>query len=391
MSYSKNKKNRSEQVLRINNLDAPAYAIVKKTKEILHLQNKGMMKKPRYQRKPVWDTKPKMKPDFITTILDGQLIVPCTLQETPSGTFQMLNCQQRFNTIQAFAKNKFAIPKSVDAERAGLKYQTLTPEEQRNFMNYEFLLQVQVSKNGKGRVAYKKAQLGFHHSKAEVLRADYYNTSFYKLIQTQLKKPLFKDFFNESGVLTRNAIARCEDEEFMGECLLLEAFGACEGTVLKQMLDEFSRKPFGNKKFNDFKNRKPEYYLHKHIQIVNRIFPKGLALKEDTTGKLTKKQRNTRLGNKTAFYRLLGAIKMIDAIHGVKDQTLLWSKIFTDAKCKKIRQNLPEFATKSGADGRAGKAEGKYQRYYASTTRATTNKAIRQIGIEIIKDLIISY
>ena len=74
---------------------------------------------------------------------------------------------------------------------------------------------------------------------------------------------------------------------------------------------------------------------------------------------------------------------MVDAIQGGKD-------IFTDAKCKRLRTLLPAFATKAGSDGRAGNATANYQRYYASTTRATTNKEIRKIGITIIKDLIMS-
>ena len=192
------------------------------------------------------------------------------------------------------------------------------------------------------------------------------------------------NFFEKSGVLTTNAIARCEDEEFMGELLLLEVNGACDGEYYKQMLDEFSRKPFGNKKYNEFKTLNSHQKLVNHIRIVNRIFPKGLSLQDDPTGKLTKKQRNTRLGNKTAFYRLIGAIKLINAIEGGHD-------IFTDAKCKRIREKLPIFAKESGERGRKGIAQGIQQKYSASTTRATTNKSIREIGITIIKDLIMSY
>ena len=386
---------RSIQKLRINNTDAPAYALTWTTVDILDLLKRGLLKKPSYQRKPVWDIgkepkKQKMNPEFITTVLDGQMIDAFMVQETPTGHFQMLNCQQRCNSLKGFFNNKFAIPKKIDPERAGLRHRGLTKEEQSNFRNHEFLVQVQISKNGKGLKAYLDAQKGMSSSKQEVMRGGYYKTGFFKLIQSQLKKPIFKNFFEKSGVLTPNAISRCEDEEFMGDVLLLESSYARngnglarDGIFLKQMLDEFSTKPFGNKKFMQFKKTNPEQSLAKHIRTVNKIFPNGLALKEDTTEKLSKKQRNTRLGNKTAFYRLLGAIKMVDAIHGDRD-------IFTDAKCKKLRILLPAFATKAGADGRAGKASGNYQRYYASTTRATTSKTIREIGIEIIKDLIIT-
>ena len=345
----------------------------------------GQIKKPPYQRKLMWDTKPKMKPEFIKTILERRIISSCMLQQTPSGVFYMLNCQQRFDAIKSFYNNKFAIPKNVDEERAGMKYKDLSAQEKLNFQNYEFVIQVQESSNGKGLQAYKDAQLGFQHGKAELFRADYHKNNFFKYIQANLRKPFFRSFFNRSGVLTDGAIARCEDEDFMGELLLLEAYGACEGREYKEKLEDFKRKPT---LFNQFKRGFPEKKLEKHIRIVNSIFPTGLAYTMKTRktpdGKNFVYQEKTRLGNKTAFYRLLGAIKLIDVIEGGHD-------IFSNAKCRRIEVKLPIFATESGSKGRKGTATGNQQRYYASTTRATTNKSIREIGITIIKDLIMSY
>ncbi len=323
-----------------------------------------------------------MKAEFIVAILEREIISSCMLQETPSGTFYMLNCQQRFDAIKSFYQNKFAIPEKVDEERAGMKFKDLSEQEKKNFLDYEFLIQVQVSSNGKGLKAYKGAQLGFQHSKSEIYRADYSKNNFFKHIQAQLRKPLFKDFYNNSGILTKGKIARCEDEDLMGEVLLLEANGVCEGKEYKDKLEDFQRKPT---LFKRFKNGRHEVQLAKHIRIMNKIFPTGLEYhitsKVGSNKKITVTTEKTRLGNKTAFYRLLGAIKLIEEIEGGHD-------IFSDAKCKRIREKLPKFATKAGADGRAGIAEGDYQRYYASTTRATTNKAIREIGINIIKDQI---
>jgi len=366
----------------------------------------GKLKKPPYQRKIIWDSnidkdktrknknkkpelmvktdknKMKMMPELIVAMLERQIISSWMVQETPSGTFIMLNCQQRFHAIKSFYQNKYAIPKKVDEDRAGLKWNDLQPQEKKNFLDTEFLIQVQVSSNGKGIKAYKGAQIGMGHSKEEIFRADYHKNPFFKHIQAQLKNPLLSNFFNNSGILTRGKIARCEDEDLMGEVLLLEANGVCEGKEYKDKLEDFQRKPT---LFKRFKNGRHEVQLAKHIRIMNKIFPTGLEYhitsKVGSNKKITVTTEKTRLGNKTAFYRLLGAIKLIEEIEGGHD-------IFSDAKCKRIREKLPKFATKAGADGRAGIAEGDYQRYYASTTRATTNKAIREIGINIIKDQI---
>jgi len=400
------KKLRSKKVLRkrieTNSLETASYAEYWKVSDILKMN--GKLKKPPYQRKIIWDShidkdktrknnkktelivktaknQMKMKPELIKAILERQIISSCMVQETPSGSYIMLNCQQRFEAIRSFFQNKYAIPKKVDEERAGLKFKDLQEQEKKNFLNHELLMQVQVSSNGKGNIAYRGAQIGMGHSKEEIFRSDYHKNPFFRHIQAQLRKPLLSKFFNDSGILTRGKIARCEDEDLMGEVLLLEASGACEGKEYKEKLEDF-RKPT---MFNRFRNGRYEEKLAKHIRIVNKIFPEGVEY--HTTHKVGSDKKikpfieKTRLGNKTAFYRLIGAIKMIEEIEGGHD-------IFTDAKCSRIREKLPKFATKAGADGRAGIAEGDYQRYYASTTRATTNKKIRQIGIDIIKDQI---
>ncbi len=384
------KKPRSQKVLRnqkrieTTSIETPTYAEMWTNRNILKMN--GKLKKQPYQRKLIWDTKPNMKAELIVAILEREIISSCMLQETPSGTFYMLNCQQRFDAVKSFYKNEYAIPEKIDEERAGMKFKDLSEQEKKNFLDYEFLIQVQVSSNGKGLKAYKGAQLGFQHSKSEIYRADYSKNNFFKHIQAQLRKPLFKDFYNNSGVLTKGKIARCEDEDLMGESLLLEAYGACEGKEYKDKLEDFQRKPT---LFNRFKKEQHENQLAKHIRTIRKIFPTGLEYQYTTKPGKDKKKKyvvteKTRLGNKTAFYRLLGAIRMIDTIEGGHD-------IFSDAKCKRIQEKLPIFAKESGERGRKGIATGIQQRYYASTTRATTNKSIREIGITIIKDLIMSY
>lgn len=393
---------RNKQRIETKSLETPSYAEYWKVSEILKLN--GELKKPPYQRKIIWDANidkdkkdknklivqtaknnMKMMPDLIVALLERQIISSCMVQETPSGSYIMLNCQQRFHAIKSFYQNQYAIPEKVDAERAGLKYKDLQEQEKKNFLNHELLMQVQVSSNGKGIKAYKGAQLGFQHAKSEIFRADYYKNPFFKHIQAQLRKPLFNNFFNYSGVLTKGKIARCEDEDLMGESLLLVAYGACEGREYKEKLEDFQRKPT---LFKRFKNEKHENQLAKYIRIIGKIFPTGLEYHITTKVGKDKKRivftEKTRLGNKTAYYRLLGAIKLIDAIEGGHD-------IFSDAKCKRIQEKLPKFAKEAGEQGRKGTATGIQQRYYASTTRATTNKSIREIGITIIKDLIMSY
>ncbi len=337
-------------------------------KHILEMEQNGFIKIPPYQRKKgVWETKPKMKPEFIVSILERHMISPGLIQETPSGVFQVLNWQQRLDSIKSFRNNKFAIPERVDPERAGMKFKNLSATEKKIFDEYNFAFLVQVSSNGKGKIAYNEANKGLHLSKSETLRGDYYNANFFKYIQKLLKNKFFKNFFNKSGVLSKGQILRCEDESFLGELLLLVAYGACEKDELITKLEDFEKKP---KLFSFFKGHYPEENLKRCLKIANKIFPKGFT-------------RETRFGNKTSFYRLLGAIKMVDAIHGLHD-------IFTKAKCKRINSKLVKFAVEAGARGRKGTASGDQQKFYASTTRATTNKAIREIGIEMVKKQIIA-
>ncbi len=354
--------------LKVENLETPAYLMTIDTKHILEMEQKGFIKIPPYQRKKeVWDTKPKMKPEFIVSILERHIITPGMMQETPSGVLHVLNWQQRLDTIKSFRNNKFAIPDKVDAERAGMKYKNLSAQERKTFDDYNFAFMVQVSSNGKGKVAYSEANKGLHLGRSETLRGDYYDANFFKYIQQQLRNTFFKGFFNHSGVLTKGQILRCEDESFMGELLLLVAYGACEKDELITKLDDFKKK---QKEFSRFKSDQHELKLRKYIKIADKIFPKGFT-------------RETRFGNKTSFYRLLGAIRLVVAIHGNHD-------IFSKAKCKRINSKLVKFAVEAGAKGRKGTASGDQQKFYASTTRATTNKTIREIGIEMVKKQIIA-
>lgn len=370
---TKKKSLRSQTILRsqkleVKNLETPAYLMTINTKHILEMEQNGLIKIPPYQRKRgVWDAKPKMKPEFIVSILERHMISPGMIQETPSGILQVLNWQQRLDSIKSFRNNQFAIPDRVDPERAGMKYKNLSATEKKIFDEYNFAFLVQVSSNGKGKVAYSEANKGLHLGKSETLRGDYYDANFFKYIQQLLRRRFFKGFFNHIGVLTKGQILRCEDESFMGELLLLVAYGACEKYELITKLDDFKKKP---KEFSRFKSQQHEQKLYKYLRIASKIFPKGLT-------------RETRFGNKTSFYRLLGAIKMVEAIHGNHD-------IFSKAKCKRINSKLVKFAVEAGAKGRKGTASGDQQKFYASTTRATTNKAIREIGIEMVKKQIIA-
>jgi len=351
--------------LEIPNLETPVHMTYWPVKDVLTMKRNRTILIPYYQRKKnVWDTKKSMKPDYIKSLLERQLSDVITLQQTPSGTLLCLNGQQRIDDMELFYKNKFAIPASVDPERADMKFRNLTEIERKTYLNYPIPALVQVSSNGKGKIAYIHGNTSIPIGKSELIKAEYYDTQFYKDIQSILRNQgFFKVFFYHSGVLSPAAIRRGKDEEFLGDCLLLTAYGACDGKEFVNKLSDFKRKA---SIYKDFKKENYTQKLGKYILTVNRIFPKGL--------------KGTHFDNLSGCYRLLGAIRDIFEEGN--------ERMFTKTKLKKISKKLVSFVDTATNKGRRGTAIGAYGKYYASISRSTRDKTVRLEGINLIRNQI---
>jgi len=354
--------------LPIPDQETPVYMTNWPVKEIIKMKQAKVMIKPDYQRKPdIWDGNRTMKPDFIKTILERQMIEPLTLQETPGGQLLLLNGQQRTDDIVDFYKNKIAIPASVDRERADKTFKKLTETEKKIYLNYRMAAIVLVSSNGRGKAAYIHGGTTIPHSQSEKIRAEYHDTKFYKKIESLLRLTGFKEFFYKSGVLSPAAIRRSKDEAYMGDLLLLASNGACDGKDFVGKLDDFKKKP---KLYNEFNNSKPEIELARYIRFANRIFG-------------TKGLKGTHFDNLTGCYRLLGAIRNILEESG-------GANVFSNARCKRMSKKLISFVEQSTRKGRRGTAIGDSARYYATISRSTRDKSVRLEGINIIRKQILS-
>src|SRR5688572_8505598 len=98
---------------------------------------------PKFQRRPVWN--PKAKSFLIDTILRGKPIPKLYMRQdidpkTRATTREIVDGQQRLNTVLSFIRNEFKISKAHNEDYGGRSFSGIGPDAQRDVLKYEFVV-----------------------------------------------------------------------------------------------------------------------------------------------------------------------------------------------------------------------------------------------------------
>ena len=214
---------------------------------------------PKFQRREVWN--PKAKSYLIDTILRGKPIPKLYMRQevNPASrrtTREIVDGQQRLNTVLSFVKDGFKISKTHNKDYGGKYFSSIGEDAQRAVLQYEFVVDLlQDMPDNEVYDTFARINTYSERLKPQELRnAKYFGefkTSVYELSKE------FSNFFSASQVFTPKQILRMAEAEFISDLLLAMEEGIREGkqsvldAAYKKYDDEYSARVTNEKRFRD--------------------------------------------------------------------------------------------------------------------------------------------
>lgn len=229
---------------------------------------------PPYQRNAIWSLKSQKL--LIDTIKKEMPIPAFFLQEKDDGNYEMVDGQQRTRALLAYVKKGF-----VDNEE--LEY------SDNDFKNYKIAVNILSKKLTVEQVREFYVRVnssGAKLERPELNKAEYYDTSFLKLVTELSDLPEFRDL----NLFTPSVKKRMFDRDFVEELVALLLFGENDK---KKAVDQLFKKDINKEEYLQIK--KDFSSIIKIIFKLNEVVP------------LSK----TRFNQKNDFYTLFGLVKLI--------------------------------------------------------------------------------
>ena len=341
-------------------------------KQLYDLQKNNKLRVPPFQR-PKGQWKPDQDQALIKSMLKGYPIMPMLFQLV-NGIFWVLDGQQRLYNEKMFRENKLKISKSVHTELAGMKWNELTPETQRNYDNMPIPAFVIEGKNGIGVKAYILEHSGLPLVAPQIRRAEFHDSAFHKLVMKVTKQLI--SFYVDNGIVTKTSILRSREEEIIAENILLVTTGVTGGNEIDKKYEERETPA----KLNSYLDGKdPIRLLQGYFGTINsmfNVFVKGKCIGGGLKG--------TGFDNPNNFYGLLGAVKK------ALDEGVMPSSQKDRAEIGKKMQKLLEEVrtTLQEIRNNPSKVPPLVLKYHTTISRGTRDLQNREDRINILFDII---
>jgi|SRR5581483_4823316 len=259
---------------------------------------------PEYQRRQVWDDAKRSL--FIESLLLNVPIPPVFLYEYDLSRYEVMDGQQRLNSILDFYENRFALKKLERwKELNGYRYSEL-PESLRRGLDRRRLSATvllvesatqpqQASQNDVRKLVFERLNTGGQHLNPQELRNCLNDGPFNKLLIKLSQNPLFTDAWDippySKNVDRHGNISRTLREnglyKRMGDCQIILRFFAfrkkanIKGSV-RSMLDRFMEQ---NQDASDAELKQLEDEFLSRLRVATDVFGDKVFRYQDEDGK----------------------------------------------------------------------------------------------------------
>lgn len=175
---------------------------------------------PSYQRRSVWTRKDRIF--FLDTIFNGY---PCpavflhkTTNDAGKSTYHVVDGKQRLETIIMFAENRLTMPKDhPDAELAGHKFKTLSPEYRQKFWDYVLAVDMlDIVEQAVVDEVFDRLNRNSRKLERQELRHAKFDGWMISFCETQSEMPEWKQL----GIATASRAKRMKDVQFISELFI---------------------------------------------------------------------------------------------------------------------------------------------------------------------------
>jgi len=197
---------------------------------------------PKFQRREVWS--PKARSYLIDTIVRGKPIPKIYMRqdinpETRRTTREIVDGQQRLQTVLTFIKDGFKISKAHHEDFGGEYFSGLDKGTQRDILKYEFVVDLlQDMPDNEVYDLFARINTYAEKLKDQELRNAKWFGEFKSSVYLLAKE--FSTFFATNGVFSSKQILRMAEAEFISELLLAMQEGIRERS--KRVIDNCYKK-----------------------------------------------------------------------------------------------------------------------------------------------------
>jgi hypothetical protein len=198
-----------------------------------------LLLQPKFQRRDVWSDKARSY--LIDTILRGKPIPKIYMRQdinptTRRTTREIVDGQQRLNTILSFVKDAFKISKTHNEEHGGKYFSQLDKETQRDILRYEFVVDLlqDMPDSDVYDVFARINTYSVSLKPQEMRNAKWFGdfkTSVYSLSNE------FVTFWDKNAIFTPKQMLRMAEAEFVSELLIAMSEGIHAGS--KSLIDGY--------------------------------------------------------------------------------------------------------------------------------------------------------
>jgi hypothetical protein len=320
---------------------------------------KALILKPPYQRKPVWTT--KQQAYLIDTILEGYIIPEIYMHRVTDADgntiYNVVDGQQRIRSILNFLNDKLPLSENFTPDYTDYTFSDLPESQKRKIYNYTFYVrEITDATEEEVRNLFKRMNRYVISLNPQELRHATYQGDFIKLME-QLAED---EYWAENKIVTPNEIRRMNDVQFISDLFVSMIHGIQDKTkdldkFYEMYEEDFPGKTQWHKTFDKIQN------------IIEEILPD---------------LKHTRWKNKSDYYTLFLVIYEIN-----KDNRYIPKPAYS-----KLRNELTSFAKKvseaTKKDRTPKKLSIEISKYVNAVTKSTTDRDRRNDRHKIIYDIV---
>lgn len=227
-----------------------------------------LLLQPKFQRRDVWSDKARSY--LIDTIIRGKPIPKVYMRQDINPTTrrtrrEIVDGQQRLNTVLSYVKDGFKVSKTHNEEYGGKYFSQLDKETQRDILRYEFVVDLlQDMPDNDVYDVFARINTYSVSLKPQELRNAKWFGDFKTAVYTLANE--FVTFWETNGIFTAKQMLRMAEAEFVSELLIAMSDGIREGQ--KSVIDAYY------KQWDDaFPSRKSfERRFRETIDVIGGIF-----------------------------------------------------------------------------------------------------------------------